>query len=415
MFKFYSLGNRVVANDNYTMVRALLLIKKNHPRRILGCWYWQFLKVMFGPMMRNPKLCRTDADIKVAARAWTNPATRAAAEITYGHISDWETDLVTNMDKLFCVDPENGGDANMESFIDDISRWDVSNVTILTGKFGIKAKIKAHSINQTALPLLAKLICSNNTEAVKDACQGISYFSDGPNYFIDTVLQSGVAPRLVELLSHQSESIQTFALRAVGNIVSGTDHQTQAIIDLNAIPALVQILGHQKKVIVKEACWTLSNINAGTVEQITHVINAGAIPKFNQLLKRQDFDIQKEAAWAIINITSGGNNQQVIQLVDEGSVESLVILLNEQKASFTASVVLLEHINLTIVILEGLKNFLENVSIRNMNPNKISSVQKKIRKCGGVAIFEDLRRIAKTKSSKVYWLIEGIMNTYFNT
>ena len=44
---------------------------------------------------------KNSADIKVAARAWANPATRAAAEITYGHICDWETSEVTSKEKLF--------------------------------------------------------------------------------------------------------------------------------------------------------------------------------------------------------------------------------------------------------------------------------------------------------------------------
>jgi surface protein len=87
-------------------------------------------------MMGSPKLVRTDADIKVAARAWANPATRAAAEITFGHISDWKTSQVTNMEKLFLGSIYmQGGDANMQSFNDDISRWDTSNVTTMAHMF----------------------------------------------------------------------------------------------------------------------------------------------------------------------------------------------------------------------------------------------------------------------------------------
>ena len=80
---------------------------------------------------KDSNLVRTDTDIEVAARAWANPATRAAAEITYGHISDWDTSQVTNMEKLFCGYVRVGGDANMQSFNDDISRWDTSNVTTM--------------------------------------------------------------------------------------------------------------------------------------------------------------------------------------------------------------------------------------------------------------------------------------------
>ena len=126
----------VVAEENYSITRTFYQIRKKN--YIINC---DFIQDVLGPMMRSPKRTRTDADIKVAARAWANPATRAAAEITYGHISDWETSQVTNMEKLFC-DATFGGDANMQSFNDDISRWDTSNVTTMDRMFN-----HAHAFN----------------------------------------------------------------------------------------------------------------------------------------------------------------------------------------------------------------------------------------------------------------------------
>ena len=74
----------------------------SHIKNYLGFGFLghDFFKVLLGPMTKSPRT-RTDVDIKVAARAWANPATRAAAEITYSHISDWKTSHVTNMDRLF--------------------------------------------------------------------------------------------------------------------------------------------------------------------------------------------------------------------------------------------------------------------------------------------------------------------------
>ena len=113
------------------------------------------------------------------------------------------------------------------------------------------------------LPVISRLIFSPDVETIADACWALSYISDGPNEQIDAVLAFGIAPRLIELLGHPQSTVQTPALRTVGNIVTGNDEQTHLMVNLNVIPALLWLLDHNKKNIRKEACWTLSNITAG--------------------------------------------------------------------------------------------------------------------------------------------------------
>jgi hypothetical protein len=86
-----------------------------------------------------------------------------------------------------------------------------------------------------ALPVLAKLVYSLDDEVLIDACWAISYLSDGANDKIQAVIEAGIPRRLVELLMHASTSVQTPALRSVGNIVTGDDVQTQVIINCGAL------------------------------------------------------------------------------------------------------------------------------------------------------------------------------------
>lgn len=78
-----------------------------------------------------------------------------------------------------------------------------------------------------ALVSLARLLYLQDDEILTDACWALSYLSDGTNEKIQAVVEAGICRRLVELLLHPSASVQTPALRTVGNIVTGDDLQTQ--------------------------------------------------------------------------------------------------------------------------------------------------------------------------------------------
>eukprot|EP00918_Siedleckia_nematoides_P103587 GHVU01226126.1.p1 GENE.GHVU01226126.1~~GHVU01226126.1.p1 ORF type:complete len:385 (+),score=64.22 GHVU01226126.1:711-1865(+) len=113
------------------------------------------------------------------------------------------------------------------------------------------------------LPVVAKLMKSNDSEVLADACWTLSYVSDGENEQIQDVINSGVCERVVELMNHRNLMVQTPALRTIGNIVTGNDEQTQTPIRFGCLRCLHGLLRHPKKAIRKEACWTISNVTAG--------------------------------------------------------------------------------------------------------------------------------------------------------
>ena len=73
-----------------------------------------------------------DSSIHQAVVMWYMDKEKAMEK--YGPIEDWDTSLVTSTAKLFCA---------MDKFNEDISMWDMSNVTDMTDMFK-----DAHSFDQ---------------------------------------------------------------------------------------------------------------------------------------------------------------------------------------------------------------------------------------------------------------------------
>uniref|UniRef100_A0A0D9V0K5 IBB domain-containing protein n=1 Tax=Leersia perrieri TaxID=77586 RepID=A0A0D9V0K5_9ORYZ len=252
-----------------------------------------------------------------------------------------------------------------------------------------------------ALSALRQLILYQDEKIIMDSCWALSYLSDGSTDNIQAVVETGVCPRLVELLNHSSSKVLIPALRTVGNIVTGSDTQTQCILDHQALPCLLNLLTTtQKKSIKKEACWTISNIMAGTKEQLQAVINANIIGTLLHLMEKAEFDVKKEAAWAISNATAGGTPDQTEYLVRKGCIKPLCDLLNHSDSQTVS------------ICLDGLDNILRVGKLKKMmgacNMNLFAQM---VDEADGLDKIEDLQNHENVdiydKAQKVlesYWM-----------
>ena len=183
----------------------------------------------------------------------------------------------------------------LESFVDLSRESLVRNAAWTLSNF---CRGKPQPVFETvaqALPVLGRLIRGEDTKVLADACWALAYLSDGPNVKIQAVIEADVVPRLVQLLGHKALTVQTPALRCIGNIVTGNDTQTQTVIDNDALPLLAHLLVSSKHSIRKETCWTLSNITAaGNVQQIDAVLKSGVVPQLVAMLSNSPLEIRKD-------------------------------------------------------------------------------------------------------------------------
>jgi importin subunit alpha-1 len=200
---------------------------------------------------------------------------------------------------------------------------------------------------QPLIAPLAKNLDIDDQESLSNVLWALSYISDGSSENIQALLDCGRTQRIIELLTHASNSVKTPALRCIGNIVTGDDVQTEQVLALGGLAALVPLLQHANRGILKETCWTISNITAGNRTQIQAVIEAGIVPQLIHHLLTAPFDVKKEAAWAIANATSGGSNEQIRFLVQQNCIEPMSTLLDTVDA------------RVVIVALEALENILQ--------------------------------------------------------
>ncbi|ORZ17058.1 armadillo-type protein [Absidia repens] len=176
---------------------------------------------------------------------------------------------------------------------------------------------------------MTKLLYHSDEFILSNLCWVLHIIIAGKDERIQTLVDSMVCGRLVELLAYPSIDVQVAALHLVGVITSGTDVQTQVTINCGALPALSLLLGGNEANLRKLACWVLSNITGGNSAQLQAVIENNIIPLLTRALADGDLNIRNEACWAIVNATFIGlkTPRHIDYMVSHGCIKALCDVL----------------------------------------------------------------------------------------
>ncbi|ERM99335.1 hypothetical protein AMTR_s00108p00104150, partial [Amborella trichopoda] len=142
---------------------------------------------------------------------------------------------------------------------------------------------------------------------------------------VETAVQAGVVPLLVECLSFGSPDEQLLeAAWCLTNIAAGEAEQTKAL--LPALPLLVAHLGDRSSVPIAEQCaWALGNV-AGEGEELRNILIAqGALPALARMMLSDNGSMARTAAWALSNLIKGPHPWAATELIKiNGALDAII-------------------------------------------------------------------------------------------
>lgn len=159
------------------------------------------------------------------------------------------------------------------------------------------------------LDTLKAMLRSTSPEYQLDAANNyrklLSIERDPP---IGKILESGVAPRLLELAQWmESPKLQFEALWAICNIVSGSQEQTQAMVDLDVVPIVTRILQTSDNPdVLEQGVWALGNVAGDCAGHRDVCLREGCLEPILRILQQSGrLSCTRNAVWAVSNLCRG--------------------------------------------------------------------------------------------------------------
>jgi len=157
------------------------------------------------------------------------------------------------------------------------------------------------------LPSLCEALNSDDPQRQEEAVVAFrKLLSIERNPPIQEVIQLGVVPRLVHLLTFQNSNLQFEAAWALTNIASGTSKHTKVVIEHGAVKMFVALLRSPSDDVREQAVWALGNIAGDSYQYRDLVLRHEALEPLLELCKPSaKITMLRNATWTLSNFCRG--------------------------------------------------------------------------------------------------------------
>lgn len=248
---------------------------------------------------------------------------------------------------------------------------------------------------RAAVPMLvAWLETLTDSELLASVCESlanVAHDGTGPQNAALVV----AAPRLVELLAHESVGVVVQALQCVSIIVGGPNSVSQIAIDAGVVPALVALLQHPewRNDVVLNVLDVMSNVAGGDARHIAALIDSGAIAPMGSVAAMSD-----TAAEIVCALLASAASR-----CDPGQLKRLV-----HECDFVRVLLSVAHTN-PLVAMSCLQRLMWHTNENSIfswaavqeQQTKQHSVAEAVVRCGGVEVLERLRQCTEGSTQAI--------------